>query len=135
MGKSKDSANLSIFATNIHMASHTLIFNGVFIALQAMLSEGPLPSLQVPGGFEAIALGNEALNGILIGLLMRRFDSTAKNYAFSASIFATAALSAVFLDHRPAWEFYAGALPTFVSMVLYTSKAAAPAAGNKEKDK
>ncbi|CAJ1346711.1 unnamed protein product, partial [Effrenium voratum] len=57
---------------------------------------------------DGLALGNEALNGILISLLMRRIDSIVKNYAFSASIFTTAALSAGLLQHWPGWHFYLG---------------------------
>eukprot|EP00443_Scrippsiella_acuminata_P079765 CAMPEP_0115556414 /NCGR_PEP_ID=MMETSP0271-20121206/98353_1 /TAXON_ID=71861 /ORGANISM="Scrippsiella trochoidea, Strain CCMP3099" /LENGTH=181 /DNA_ID=CAMNT_0002990283 /DNA_START=54 /DNA_END=596 /DNA_ORIENTATION=- len=118
--KSRGSAQLSIFATNVHMAGHTLLLNGGFLFLQALASGEGWPEFGAPPGrLEALALGNEALNGILISQLMRRIDSIAKNYAFSASVFVTAMLSAAVLDHRPSWNFYVGALVTLASMGLY----------------
>merc|ERR1712127_788090 len=101
------------------MAAHTLLFNSAFIAAQFAASQESAPQVQLPVAYEAVALVNEAMNGIVISLLMRRFDSIAKNYAFSASVFATAGLSAAVLDYRPAWEFYVGAVLTSASMVLY----------------
>lgn len=130
--KSKESANLSIFATNIHMAAHTLLFNSAVIAAQFASSQERTLQVQLPVAYEAVALLNEAMNGIVISLLMRRFDSIAKNYAFSASVFATAGLSAVVLDHRPAWSFYVGALLTFASMVLF-AWGAPPGPSKKDK--
>lgn len=110
--KGPRSAELSIFATQLHMAAHTVLLNSAAIAAMSALPGGvlgayPAPSLgALPaaalslGREEWAALVNEALNGILISLLMRRIDAIAKNYAFSTSVFVTAGFSAAILGYR-----------------------------------
>merc|ERR1712107_498564 len=111
MGKAKQQASLSIFATNIHMAAHTLLINGIMLVLW----NGGTIRLQLPSHAVVPALINEALNGIVISLLQRRMDSIAKNYAFSVSVFVTAGLSAAVLGYRPSLQFFCGAGLTVLS--------------------
>lgn len=115
--KARQSASLSIFATNLHMASHTLLVN----LAKACVSEAPV--LTHPGnlGWRTwTALGNEAVNGILVSTLMRHADSIVKNYAFSASIFTTALISVPVLDYWPQWPFLLGSVLVLCSMAMYT---------------
>mmetsp|Transcript_36773 Transcript_36773/g.114457 ORF Transcript_36773/g.114457 Transcript_36773/m.114457 type:complete len:326 (-) Transcript_36773:35-1012(-) len=115
--KARQSVSLSIFATNLHMASHTLVVN----LARACVSGAPVLAFPSSLGWRTwAALGNEALNGILVSLLMRSADSIVKNYAFAASIFATALLAVPVMDHRPQWPFFVGSLLVLCSMVLYT---------------
>ncbi|CAE8630807.1 unnamed protein product [Polarella glacialis] len=116
--KARSSGNLSIFATNLHMAAHSLLMNGAALALWL---PAELPQWDQLSRTDLLALGNEAMNGILISLLMRRIDSIAKNYAFGASIFMTAGLSALFLDYRPPPQYYLGAGLTVMSMAMYAN--------------
>mmetsp|Transcript_14323 Transcript_14323/g.39291 ORF Transcript_14323/g.39291 Transcript_14323/m.39291 type:complete len:314 (-) Transcript_14323:97-1038(-) len=115
--KAQQSATLSIFATNLHMASHTLLVN----LAKACISDAPV--LAHPGslGWRTwAAMGNEAVNGILVSTLMRHADSIVKNYAFSASIFMTALLSVPVLDYWPQLPFFLGSLLVLCSMAMYT---------------
>merc|ERR1712032_1073080 len=70
--KARGSAALSIFATNLHMAAHTLLVNG---AKAAVWQAPVLVSPQTLGWRTWIALGNEAVNGILVSAIMRHADS------------------------------------------------------------
>mmetsp|Transcript_64205 Transcript_64205/g.187868 ORF Transcript_64205/g.187868 Transcript_64205/m.187868 type:complete len:316 (-) Transcript_64205:162-1109(-) len=115
--KAQQSASLSIFATNLHMALHTLLVN----LAKASVCEAPV--LTHPGsiGWRTwAALGNEAVNGILVSTLMRHADSIVKNYAFSASIFATALISVPVLGYWPQWPFLLGSLLVLCSMAMYS---------------
>lgn len=116
--KARGSAALTIFATNLHMSAHTLIVN---IAKAAVWEVPVLVNFSSLGWRTWAALGNEAVNGILVSAIMRHADSIVKNYAFSTSIFATAALSVPILDYWPKPQFFAGAALVGVSMALYTS--------------
>jgi len=126
--KGNATAQLSIFATNVHMASYTLLLNGFVV-----LSMQGLPELQLPTPSVLFALINEAVNGILISLLIRQLDSIAKNFAFCISVFVTAGLSACILGHQLAAEFYVGSLITSVAVVMYTRLAASPTLTTKTK--
>jgi len=141
--KSAGSARLSIYARNIHLAAHTLVLNSLFILGAPYLSsltsgdgaaDSPLAALRTPSQMETIAVLNEAANGIIISFLIGRWDSITKNYAFGMSVFASAGLSAVFLQHRPTWNFYLGSCITFASLALSasSSKVATP---DKDKKK
>merc|ERR1719343_1334424 len=100
------------------MTMHTLLVNSA----KACLWEAPLLVSPWALGWRTwIALGNEAVNGILVSALMRHADSIVKNYAFSTSIFATAALSVPTLGYWPQTHFYIGAVLVVVSMALYTN--------------
>eukprot|EP00435_Cladocopium_sp_Y103_P032199 s207_g8.t1 len=114
--KHRSSAELTIFATNLHMALHSLLLNGSALLL-VPVEERPHPEFLRAS--DALALGNEALNGILISLLMRRIDAIAKNYVFSVSIFTTAGMTAMILRHWPPWQFYLGASICAMSMAIY----------------
>eukprot|EP00434_Breviolum_minutum_P008360 symbB.v1.2.007379.t1/scaffold449.1/size202926/9 len=116
--KHRTSADLTIFATNLHMALHSLLLNSSAVILDTNNSL-EVPHLERLKMSDVLALGNEALNGILISLLMRRIDAIAKNYVFSVSIFTTAGLSAVVLRHWPPWQFYMGASICAISMAMY----------------
>jgi len=113
--KSAVNGDLSIFATNLHMAVHTLILN--------VLVNG-LPDLVIPSTVVCLALCNEAVNGIIISFLMRTADSIVKNYAFSFSTFIIAGLSALTLSYWPRPQFFFGAAISLVSIALYTRSAA-----------
>jgi len=125
--KGKASAELSIFATNIHMAAHTLLVNGLVLGARGLTWPSSLSSSV------ALALVNEAVNGILISVLMRRLDSIAKNFAFSASVFATAGLSACLLDYRPPVQFFLGAALTALAVLLFARPAAPSSTPAKSK--
>eukprot|EP00933_Yihiella_yeosuensis_P031743 TRINITY_DN25346_c0_g3_i2.p1 TRINITY_DN25346_c0_g3~~TRINITY_DN25346_c0_g3_i2.p1 ORF type:complete len:324 (-),score=34.82 TRINITY_DN25346_c0_g3_i2:99-1037(-) len=112
--KGSASAELSIFATNLHMAIHTFVINSVAVGVRGL----PPPSL--PSTTVLVAVVNEAVNGILISMLMRRFDSITKNFAFCVSVFITAGISFFFLEFQPTWFFFAGALLVSSSVMLYT---------------
>lgn len=116
--KGAASAELPIFATNIHMAAHTLLVNGLVLGAQGT----SWPSL--PGASVGVALVNEAVNGILISVLMRRLDTIAKNFAFSLSVFITAGLSAGLLDYRPPIHFYLGAALATLAVLLFARPSA-----------
>jgi len=126
--KGSATGQLSIFATNVHMASYTLLLNGFVV-----LSMQGLPELQTPTPTVLLALINEAMNGILISLLIRQLDGIAKNFAFCISVFVTAGLSAYFLGHHLAAEFYMGSLITSVAVVMYTRLAASSPSPTKTK--
>eukprot|EP00928_Gymnodinium_smaydae_P033194 TRINITY_DN23842_c0_g1_i1.p1 TRINITY_DN23842_c0_g1~~TRINITY_DN23842_c0_g1_i1.p1 ORF type:complete len:310 (-),score=68.08 TRINITY_DN23842_c0_g1_i1:24-953(-) len=113
--KGRASVDLSIFATNVHLAAHTLLLNGIVVWARGL----PIPA--VPDQWCTVALLNEAANGVLISLVMRHMDTISKNFAFSMSVFVTAGLSAAFLGFRPLPQFYAGAVITSTAVVLYTS--------------
>uniref|UniRef100_A0A7S4Q9H7 Sugar phosphate transporter domain-containing protein n=1 Tax=Alexandrium monilatum TaxID=311494 RepID=A0A7S4Q9H7_9DINO len=108
------SSELSIFATNVHMAAHTLLVNCLALGAQGLVWSPAWPSARV-----AVALANEAVNGILISVLMRRLDSIAKNFAFSASVFLTAGLSASLLNYRPPLQFFMGATLATLAVLLF----------------
>merc|ERR1712008_520795 len=114
--------------TNVHMASYTLLLNGFVV-----LSMQGFPELQLPTPSVSLALINEAVNGILISLLIRQLDGIAKNFAFCISVFVTAGLSAYILGHQLAAEFYIGSLITSVAVVMYTHLATLPTSITKTK--
>lgn len=114
--KASQSAMLSTFATNLHMSAHTLLMNSA----KAFLWEATeLPRPWNFGFWTWFALINEAVNGLCVSALMRHADSIVKNYAFGASIFATAALSVPLLSYWPQLPFFAGAVLVLMSMYLY----------------
>jgi UDP-sugar transporter A1/2/3 len=114
--KARQSANLTIFATNLHMSAHTLMLN----LLKACVLGVPfIPRLWNLGPWTWAALLNEAVNGILVSALMRHADSIVKNYAFAASIFVTAGLSVPLLEYWPEFHFLLGAILVVISMWLY----------------
>jgi len=128
--KANQSASLSIFATNIHMALHTVALNvPVLIA-----GYGVWYQFQYPSIADGVALLNEALNGIVISLLMRRIDSIAKNYAFSISVFVTAGISSVVLQYRPSTQFILGAILTLFSIWLYAHDTSSKVNTNNKKE-
>jgi len=120
--KARDGAGLSIFATNLHMASHTFLLNSLAAAVQAGFG-GPRLWPAVPSWTALIALCSEAFNGILVSTLMREANSVVKNYAFSVSTFAIAGVSSAFFESAPSIDsaLLAGAGLTVVSMGLYAS--------------
>mmetsp|Transcript_81861 Transcript_81861/g.228066 ORF Transcript_81861/g.228066 Transcript_81861/m.228066 type:complete len:328 (+) Transcript_81861:141-1124(+) len=120
--KARDSHELSIFATNIHMAGQTLLLNGAFLGLSFV--SGSAGELAFPrlSGAVVPAVVNEAVNGLLLSSIMRFADSNVKNYAFSVSVFTTAAVSIPIFGYRPQPAFLAGAVLVVVSMVLYTKR-------------
>lgn len=121
--KAEDSRDLSIFATNIHMAAHTLALNGAALAASsAWAGRPPLPRLSRSA---LLALGNEALNGILLSSIMRFADSNVKNYAFSISVFTTVGVSAPLFGYYPRPGFFVGAVLVIISLCLYTRPAVA----------
>mmetsp|Transcript_122906 Transcript_122906/g.212607 ORF Transcript_122906/g.212607 Transcript_122906/m.212607 type:complete len:352 (-) Transcript_122906:58-1113(-) len=129
--KSKESSCMSIFATNLHMATHTIIVNGVVLIGQALYSgQGFLPN-GLPSRVSAVALASEALNGILVSMLMRDADSIVKNYAFTVSTFIVAGLSTIFFGYNPRLQLLVGAGLTLVSVVLYVRGHAAKQAASK----
>lgn len=116
--KAQESAVLTTFATNLHMSAHTLLINGA----KACFWEGV--SLPRPDTFRLwtwAALSNEAVNGLCVSALMRHADSIVKNYAFGASIFATAGLSVPLLSYWPQMSFFMGAVLVLASMYLYAA--------------
>jgi drug/metabolite transporter (DMT)-like permease len=122
--KAPSSSSLSVFATNIHVAVHTLWINSAAMVFLHLISTADVGGPQVlparfPHRIELLALVNEATNGIIISLILRRLDSIAKNYAFSASIFVTVLLSTLLFGYWPATTFWLGAALTVASMVLY----------------
>lgn len=116
--KSSASKDLSIFATNVHMAIHTVIFNTGALMLSTSSLGGALPEIivQLP---VLLALGNEALSGILLSQIMRFADSNVKNYAFSVSVFTTIGFSSLLFNYWPRLGFYVGALLVLFSLALY----------------
>ena len=113
--RGRSGAGLSIFSTNVHLAAYTLLLNSVFLSVRG-LSVCPAPhSRRV-----LLALANEAANGLVISLLLRRLGTIAKNFAFSVSVFVTVGLSALLLGFRPQARFYSGAVITCLSVVLYS---------------
>lgn len=124
--KGEESADLSVFATNVHLASHSLLLGAAAFAASPAGQHAPPPRLADLSVVDAVALTNETLNGILISMLTRWIDSIAKNCAFSVSVFATAGMSAMVLEYRPPLHFYAGAGLTLVSIALYTGSARLP---------
>lgn len=137
--KARQSEAMTTFATNLHMAAHTLLLNGT----RAFLASSQMPRLWRLGPYTWAALLNEAMNGIMVSALMRHADSIVKNYAFGVSIFTTAGLSMPLLNFSPRASFLVGALLVLVSMYLYgrgTAHAARvavppPAAGDVTKPK
>lgn len=126
--KMRTSADFTIFATNLHLALHSLALTGSGL----LIWPSEPPRLEALHWSDIAALFNEAINGILISLLMRQIDSIAKNYAFSASIFVTAGMTSVVLRQQPPWQFHLGALISVVSMALYARAGAkAPPDGKK----
>lgn len=122
--KARQSASLSIFAMNLHMAFHTLLLNSV----KACIWQAPaLASPRAIGWRTWAALLNEAVNGILVSTLMRYADSIVKNYAFSTSIFTTALISVPILHYWPQWPFYAGSVFVLCSMGMYSQGSRAEA--------
>eukprot|EP00418_Pyrodinium_bahamense_P050369 CAMPEP_0179186828 /NCGR_PEP_ID=MMETSP0796-20121207/92679_1 /TAXON_ID=73915 /ORGANISM="Pyrodinium bahamense, Strain pbaha01" /LENGTH=307 /DNA_ID=CAMNT_0020890847 /DNA_START=14 /DNA_END=938 /DNA_ORIENTATION=+ len=122
--KARQSASLSIFAMNLHMAFHTLLLNSV----KACIWQAPaLASPRAIGWRTWAALLNEAVNGILVSTLMRHADSIVKNYAFSTSIFTTALISVPILHYWPQWPFYAGSVFVLCSMGMYSQGSCAEA--------
>jgi len=114
--KAHQSAVLTTFATNLHMSSHTLLMNGAKAFCWEAIS---LPRPWNFGPWTWAALLNEAVNGLCVSALMRHADSIVKNYAFGASIFATAGLSVPLLSYMPELYFFFGAVMVVVSMYLY----------------
>lgn len=114
--KASNSAVLTTFATNLHMSAHTLLLNG---AKAGILQGSALPRPWLFSAWTWAALINEAVNGLLVAALMRHTDSIVKNYAFAASIFATAGLSVPLLSYWPELSFFVGAVLVLVSMYLY----------------
>mmetsp|Transcript_29139 Transcript_29139/g.65958 ORF Transcript_29139/g.65958 Transcript_29139/m.65958 type:complete len:318 (+) Transcript_29139:77-1030(+) len=127
--KGSASAELSTFATQVHMATHTLLLGGVALCVRPVT----LPPLPSRTGVLALALLTDAVNGMLISVLMRRLDSIVKNFCFGASVFVTAGISTAFLDFTPSPQFFAGAALTSLSIVLFTRLAPGPAAVAKGK--
>jgi len=122
------SANLSIWATNLHMALHSLVGNLIFVLAFPDDTFHSWWAKARGAGVDAvlvITMINEAMNGIVLSLLVRRLDSIAKNYAFSASVFVTGGFSALVLGYRPPLSFYAGAAVTLFSSGLYAHTAIA----------
>merc|ERR1711948_15192 len=105
-------------ATNLHMSAHTLLVNSAKVVVWEVPDFISFGSL---GWWSLAALANEAVNGILVSAIMRHADSIVKNYAFSTSIFATAALSVPTLGYWPDPHFFVGAVLVVVSMALYTN--------------
>lgn len=118
--KAPEGSCLSIFANNLHMSSHTLVVNVAFLVAQAAWG-GPRLWPTIPSLTAVAALASEALNGILVSLLMREAGSIVKNYAFSLSSFVVAAMSFFIFGHVPARLFYVGAIFVVISTVLYTA--------------
>jgi len=125
--KGRGSEQLSIFATNFHMAVHTILLNGIALLLVGALGWGwaQWPSPFHLRGCVLLALTNEALNGILLSSIMRSADSNVKNYAFGVSVFSVVGFSALIFGYFPRPGFFVGAAVVLVSMVLYTHGAAA----------
>jgi UDP-galactose transporter len=116
--KDRQSAELSTFATNLHMSSYTLLIS----CTKACCSEATdLPRPWNFGSWTWAALFNEAANGLCVSALMRHADSIVKNYAFGVSIFATAGLSVPILSYWPQLSFFVGAVLVLMSMYLYAS--------------
>jgi len=131
--KAPETKDMTIFETNFHTASYTLILNVVSLIVLNSNSESSVLPNRLPVAADVAALINEAVNGILMSLLMRRLDSIAKNFAFSLSVFVTAGLSAAFLGYEPHMFFYVGAALTAMAGVLYSYKAAPPSAATVKK--
>jgi len=123
--KAHSNASLTIYATNVHMAAHTLVISTCANVLRANIWEAaePVvpPALPLLGPLTLLALCNEAVNGVMMSLLMRHADSIVKNYAFGISIFTTAGLAVPLLDYWPPPLFYVGATLVVFSMSLYAS--------------
>merc|ERR1719174_2218701 len=102
------------------MSVHTLILNGTAACCWEATS---LPRPWNFGPWTWAALLNEAVNGLCVSALMRYADSIVKNYAFGASIFATAGLSVPLLSYWPELSFFFGAVMVIISMYLYASGA------------
>jgi len=122
--KAHSNAALTIYATNVHMAAHTLVISTCANALRANIWQAAsvIPSaLPRLGPLTLLALCNEAVNGVMMSLLMRHADSIVKNYAFGLSIFTTAGLAVPLLDYWPPPLFYVGATLVVFSMGLYAS--------------
>jgi len=117
--KADQSAVLTIFATNLHMATHTLLMNGAKACVWEATS---MPRPWNFGLWTWAALLNEAVNGLCVSALMRHADSIVKNYAFGASIFLTAALSVPLLSYWPQMSFFFGAVLVLHSMYMYTTQ-------------
>jgi len=128
--KAHSNAALTIYATNVHMAAHTLIISTCANALRANIWQAAepvvLPALSRLAPLTLLALGNEAVNGVMMSLLMRHADSIVKNYAFGLSIFTTAGLAVPLLDYWPPPFFYVGATLVVFSMGLYASNGPVP---------
>lgn len=134
--KSKESSRMSIFATNLHMASHTILVNIVLLVMQELYSGETLLPRALPSRVSAVALGSEALNGILVSMLMRDADSIVKNYAFTVSTFIVAGLSALLFGYALRSQLLIGAALTVLSMVLYVrGGVAVPQASNPDAGK
>jgi len=73
--KAPESKDLTIFATNFHSATYTLLLNSLTVIL---VSPAISMSSRLPNVADLAALTNEAVNGILMSLLMRRLDGIAK---------------------------------------------------------
>eukprot|EP00928_Gymnodinium_smaydae_P047692 TRINITY_DN31844_c0_g1_i1.p1 TRINITY_DN31844_c0_g1~~TRINITY_DN31844_c0_g1_i1.p1 ORF type:complete len:344 (-),score=63.75 TRINITY_DN31844_c0_g1_i1:257-1288(-) len=136
--KAPASFGMTIFETALHTSLHTVVFNGL-----GLIASNPdiMSEFRWPSRLDGLALVNEATNGILMALLMRRLDSITKNFAFSTSVFATAGLSAIVLRYRPSWCFFLGAALAGASGILYTvcgvpaQPAAAPGVAGDKKGK
>mmetsp|Transcript_49161 Transcript_49161/g.97705 ORF Transcript_49161/g.97705 Transcript_49161/m.97705 type:complete len:334 (-) Transcript_49161:84-1085(-) len=128
--KAHSNAALTIYATNVHMAAHTLVISSCANALRAniwQITDPEVPSaLLRVGPLTLVALCNEAVNGVMMSLLMRHADSIVKNYAFGISIFTTAGLAVPLLDYWPPPLFYIGATLVVFSMGLYASNGLVP---------
>mmetsp|Transcript_85877 Transcript_85877/g.161706 ORF Transcript_85877/g.161706 Transcript_85877/m.161706 type:complete len:125 (-) Transcript_85877:55-429(-) len=112
--------DLSIFATNVHMASHTVLFNVGALLLTPVVIGSELPPLPSLNTSTILALANEAFSGILLSQIMRFADSNVKNYAFCISVFTTLGFSALLFQYSPRPGFYVGAMLVVVSMAMYT---------------
>jgi len=134
--KAHSNAALTIYATNVHMAAHTLLISVCANTIRANVwqaAEPVVPSaIARLGPLTWLALCNEAINGVMMSLLMRHADSIVKNYAFGLSIFTTAGLAVPLLDYWPPPLFYVGASLVVFSMGLYASSGLVPTHNHKK---
>ncbi|KAI8147033.1 nucleotide-sugar transporter-domain-containing protein [Fennellomyces sp. T-0311] len=111
----------SMWVRNIQLGVSALLFSVV-----AMLAND-YQAIRVGGMFQGytgltwIVIGNQALGGLLVAVVVKHADNILKNFATSVSIIMSSTISFYFFDFRPSLMFVLGAMLVTAATYFYSA--------------
>jgi drug/metabolite transporter (DMT)-like permease len=121
----KERGALSLCGSNIVLAGWSIGVN--VLALLTLWLEGSarLPRLSEVDRSAALAVVNDAANGLVLSAVMKFSSNIVKIYAFSLSVLVTAAISRLLFAYTPPPNFWPAAALVLVSVALFNLESVA----------